>query len=76
MNDPTFVDILNTHCDLMYIIFCLDLSNSLSSFNKLIESLVRAEFEDNIYIVFIFEVMTEANNVWRFERSMNFDFRI
>lgn len=60
--------------NLSKIILHLNFSQSLASFDELIEGLIGADFQENINILMVLEDMLKLDNMLMTKRLMNFDF--
>ena len=76
MNDLLLVDILQSTDDLVAIILCFHFSYSLSPLYQLVQSLVRADLQQNIDVLGVLEGVFEAHHVGRFQVFVDFDFRL
>lgn len=70
MNNFPAVNIFESLCDLVNVVFCFEFSNSFSSFEKIIQGLElksiylrSADLQQNIDVFFVFEKMLKVDDV-------------
>ena len=71
VNNFAGVDILDCFDQLMDVITCFNLVESLSALDHIGQGLVRADIEHDVYIFFILKISIESYYIFMIERSMN-----
>ena len=75
MDDSVTVKIFEGAADLVDVTLCLQLVESLSSSQELIQRLIRTELEQDVDVLGIFKEVLEPDDIIVMERSVDFDFR-
>ena len=75
MNHSMRVHVLDGGADLVHVALDFELMELLTATEELIQTLVGAEFKQNVDVFCIFEEMLETNNVVVVERAVDLDFR-
>lgn len=73
MDDSVTVQVLDSAAYLIQIALYLDLVESLTSPQQLVERLVLAELKQNVNVLSVFEEMLEADNMVVMEGTVNLD---
>ena len=73
MNDFLFVHIYGCPDQLCNTTSCLDISQSFTSFDHVIQCEVGTQSKYDIYVLFVFEIRLELNYTIIVQRAMNFD---
>ena len=74
MNHSMRVHVLDGGADLVHVALDFELMELLTATEELIQTLVGAEFKQNVDVFCIFEEMLETNNVVVVERAVDLDF--
>jgi len=69
------VQILQCNHNLLHIALNFKLCESLPPFDKFIQRVIRAQFQQDINVLVIFEDVLESDNVLMIETLVNFNFR-
>jgi len=74
MNNSVGVQILQSLDDLQSVAFDLQLVKSLPPLQQLIQTMVSAQFQQNVHILHIFEKVQELSHIRVLHRAMDFNF--
>ena len=72
MDYALLVDIDHGFDDLTDVYSGLELGQSFSSFGEVFEGVVAAVFKEDVYILLVFKGIDELDDVFMFERFMDF----
>lgn len=73
MNDFVAVHVFDSESHLEEVALCLHFGETFAALNELIEGLVRADLQQNVYAFSILEEVFEAHYILEFEGAVDLD---